>query len=786
METNEDFERRALELMADALDVASDARADWVRVKAGGDTALATRVLTLLDADTEGSVQIRTGGAKDAMADTPPPERVGAYRIVELIGRGGMGAVYLGERDTGDFEHRVAIKLIKPGILSEALVERFTRERQTLASLNHPHIARLFDGGALNDGTPYIVMEYIAGRGIVDHAKSRGLDARERFALFRTACEAVRHAHQNLVIHRDITPSNVLVTKAGEVKLIDFGIARPNEDGAPVDRGPGSLDSLTFTPGFAAPERSKGAGANTLSDIYSLGRLLEALLEPAMMDDDASAIIARATETDPLERYPSVDALIDDLDAYAGDRPLAARGGGAGYVFGKFLKRRKFIVAGLTAAFAAITLAFVNAQTQYQRAEARFEQARGLSSALTDRFYDQIAGVPGTLEARRDFAEILKSYNDRLAADPFAPVDVKLDVGRQYIRLSEIYGGFGTASLEEVEQSSALLTRAEEELQDLLAKAPDNSSAKANLIWAMELRAIKELFVEGDFSTAYATHEHARELAETFLAQHPGDSELLKRSWRLKVGQPRFLAYGNKPDEAIEIGTQYLSELREDADLTEPLRSEFEAVLALNIGEALVDTGRYEEALPPLRAALDIFERAEQENEGAKDDYGSLVRKLRTVNNIAAAERLTDDPKALGSARKSVAIAEAIRDADPVDVNGRVYVVTTREQLAKTLARAGASDEALAMAKSAVAERRAIVEDYPENSQHRRDLALTLYTEGIVSKTIGNTENGCAAFGAALDVYVALEAEDLLTPFEIETARPTIKGEHDGLGCPVR
>ncbi len=783
METNEDFERRALELMADALDVASDARADWVRVKAGGDTALATRVLTLLDADTEGSVQIRTGGAKDAVADTPPPERVGAYRIVELIGRGGMGAVYLGERDTGDFEHRVAIKLIKPGILSDALVERFTRERQTLARLNHPHIARLFDGGALNDGTPYIVMEYIEGRGIVDHAKSRGLDARERFALFRTACEAVRHAHQNLVIHRDITPSNVLVTKAGEVKLIDFGIAKPNEDGATVDKGPGSLDSLTFTPGFAAPERSTGAGANTLSDVYSLGKLLEALLEPAMMDDDASAIIARATETDPLERYPSVDALIDDLDAYAEDRPLAARGGGARYVFGKFLKRRKFIVAGLTAAFAAITLAFVNAQTQYERAEARFDQARGLSTSLLTDFYDEIAKTPGTLEPRKAFADILTEYNDELGDDPNAPADIRRDVGVQYGRLAEVYAGVGVAGLEQYNRSIDLVERAESTLGALYEKTPDMPGLAADYAWVLGLKAAREAFFAGDVEAALETNRRAIEVGETALAADPGDALALSRVWLQKIERTRYLIYLARPEEAVELAEGYREQLNRANDLSEDLRREFDAHLAVNLGEALNDLQRYSEAVTPLEEAIAIYDGRIANN---ADSYNLLVKQMRAANLLSAALANTGGGRSLAAARKAVAIATSIRDADPADVNGRVYVVTTREQLAKTLAKGGASEEALAMAKSAVAERRAIVSDYSENSQHQRDLALTLYTEGIVSKTIGDIQNGCAAFGAALDVYITLEAEDLLTPFETETARPTIKGEYDGLGCPAR
>lgn len=780
METNEDFERRALELMADALDVASDARADWVRVKAGGDTALATRVLTLLDADTEGSVQIRTGGAKDAMADTPPPERVGAYRIVELIGRGGMGAVYLGERDTGDFEHRVAIKLIKPGILSEALVERFTRERQTLASLNHPHIARLFDGGALNDGTPYIVMEYIEGRGIVDHAKSRGLDARERFALFRTACEAVRHAHQNLVIHRDITPSNVLVTTEGEVKLIDFGIAKPNEDGAPLDKGPGSLDSLTFTPGFAAPERSKGAGANTLSDVYSLGKLLEALLEPAMMDDDASAIIARATEADPLERYPSVDALIDDLDAYAEDRPLEARGGGAGYVFGKFLKRRKFIVAGLTAAFAAITLAFVNAQTQFRRAEARFEQARGLATDLLADVYFEFTKIPGTLKPRERFAEILTDYTDALAADPYAPADVKFDVGRMYGMLAEVYGGIGVASLEDYDRAQELLTEAETALDELMASGGQDSRVLAERARIARIRGGFEVYLNGDTEAALASLATSIALAERAIASDPEDLGAFETLWNSRLDRLYHLGWAARQDEIIDISPGLLEELERGIDKL-PKRQPWRYDILRRWGEAHFDKEENETALPILRDGIAAFEDWESSLD-APIDYNHQVKLLSGLNMLAQLEYMLEDEAALPTAQRLLGVAEAIRDADPDDVNGVTYVITANEALAKALALFGEPDEAIRIAQEAVAGRRNLLARFPDNRTHKSYLAFTLSSLGSVARRVDDRETACAAYTESLSVFRELAAADLLTEYERDIAMPTVE-KQAGVQC---
>ena len=255
-----DLDKRVVELFTEALDQPSATRRDWIVLQAGDNHVLRDRVLEMLVADSSANMSLKTGGASADAAQPPTPDRIGAYRITGLIGQGGMGAVFEGERDSGDFTHKVAIKVIRPGVLSDALIARFRRERQILADLGHAHIARLLDGGELDDGSPYIIMEYIDGEPITAWADQQGLGLDDRLWLFADACSAVRHAHQNLIVHRDITPSNVLVTQAGQVKLIDFGIAKPNDiDAIPTQANSNSLVSLSFTPGFAAPERAQGA-----------------------------------------------------------------------------------------------------------------------------------------------------------------------------------------------------------------------------------------------------------------------------------------------------------------------------------------------------------------------------------------------------------------------------------------------------------------------------------------------------------------------------------------------
>ena len=247
-----DIESKALALLEQALDQPQKARRDFVRKATVGNEALKARVLSLLKLDSQNTIKFLTGhavfeGEEQDISNTD----IGSYRITELIGKGGMGAVYKAERRTGDFNHDVAIKLIRPGALSEPLVDRFARERQTLADFSHPNIARLFDGGTKDDGAPYIIMEYIDGLPIIEWAGQNQLDIKARLGLFKDACTAVGYAHQNLIVHRDITPTNVLVTQDGIVKLIDFGIAKPNRKDALSTEASHSLADLSFTSGFA-------------------------------------------------------------------------------------------------------------------------------------------------------------------------------------------------------------------------------------------------------------------------------------------------------------------------------------------------------------------------------------------------------------------------------------------------------------------------------------------------------------------------------------------------------
>ncbi|MBS0334850.1 MAG: serine/threonine protein kinase, partial [Proteobacteria bacterium] len=268
--------RRAIEAFQRLSEASEAERRDWLQAAAGSDAALATEVAAMLIADSRGAVDFPTSPGLPANDEAQAfPRNVGPYRLVRRLG-GGMGDVFLAERDDGLFDHAVAIKLIRGGRSLKRLSAHLLEERRILARLQHPNIAQLFGGGATPEGLPFIVMEYLAGEPITEYANARNLGLSERLSLFQTVCEAVQFAHQALVVHADIKPSNTLVTADGRVKLLDFGIAQWG------DRRPPRLDAVAgpapMTLAYAAPERLAGGEPTVAADVYALGVLLFELL----------------------------------------------------------------------------------------------------------------------------------------------------------------------------------------------------------------------------------------------------------------------------------------------------------------------------------------------------------------------------------------------------------------------------------------------------------------------------------------------------------------------------
>jgi serine/threonine-protein kinase len=392
-----------------------------------GDEDLQQEVLSLLARDTaEDFLRDPIAGAAISLTAEPPDDqtgtRIGSYRLTRLIGRGGMGAVYEALRDDDQFHQQVALKLIKRGMDSDFVRERFRRERQILASLDHPYIAHLLDGGTTADGQPYFVMEFVAGEPITEYCLRRELALNDKLTLFRDVCAAVQHAHQKLVVHRDLKPSNILVTDEGTPKLLDFGIAKllASDSGRAVTRTETALRLMT--PDYASPEQVRGGAITTATDVYALGAVLYELLtalrphqietyspleiERAICDTEATRpseavrqqadapaklvrqlagdldnIVMMALRKEPERRYRSVEQFSEDLRRYLSGLPITARPDTFVYRAGKFVRRNR--VAVVAATLIVLSLLGGIIATTYSARQARAERDRANQAAAT-------------------------------------------------------------------------------------------------------------------------------------------------------------------------------------------------------------------------------------------------------------------------------------------------------------------------------------------------------------------------------------------------------------------
>ncbi|HET7843189.1 MAG TPA: serine/threonine-protein kinase, partial [Xanthomonadales bacterium] len=422
-------------------------RDTYLLAECGTDDALRVEVQALLAADSQDAphdVAGSIGRIAHAVSteNAAPARRIGAWRLEKPIGAGGMGTVHLAARADGAFEGRAALKLLNPWLVGSGFEERFARERQFLADLKHPNIAGLLDGGITDDGVPYLVVEYIDGQSVSAWAAEQKPDLRRRIGLFIEICEAVQHAHQNLVVHRDLKPGNILVGRDNHAKLLDFGIAKLVPTAVGAEAGATREGSRLMTPEYASPEQLRGESATTASDVYSLGLILYELVaggRPMRPPDsahdtalptrpstwiartrdpielpvpagerrkwgqdsrarrrrwarnlrgDLDTIVLKALAFDPARRYQTARELADDLRRFRAHEPVHARPDSWAYRFGLLLRRRPFASALATAFIVAIIgsaigFAALSVRLRAERDRAAELQARAEQAAKT-------------------------------------------------------------------------------------------------------------------------------------------------------------------------------------------------------------------------------------------------------------------------------------------------------------------------------------------------------------------------------------------------------------------
>ncbi len=658
---------------------------------------------------------MRLGPAPPVDSSQMSGRRIGPYELFEELGRGGMGEVYRARRADGQYEHQVAIKLIRGGHEGGLLLQRFWTERQILARLDHPHIARLLDGGATDDGMPYLVMELIEGSDICEYCDAHHSSVAARLELFRQVCSAVQYAHQRLIVHRDIKPTNILVTTDGVPKLLDFGIAKilaPSSDTEVTLSRPMTL-------AYASPEQIRGEPVTTASDVYSLGVVLYRLLaghspyrvdagapgglyraieeeEPARpsvaagqsavarrLSGDLDDIVLKALRKEPERRYASVDQLSHDIEQHLRGFPVSAREGTWTYHAEKFVRRHKVGMAA-TAVVALVTVAGVAATLREariaaanaKRAEQRFEQVRKLANAMVFDVHDAIEPLPGATKPRELIVRLGLEYLDQLSRDRTADASLQLQVAAGYLRLGRALGDPTASNLGDPVGAAASYRKAIGILDQLQARDPQNREVTLRLSEGLNRLAR----VIESRSERWAVQGRALELRRADALAHPSD-----------------------------VAAQHSL-----------------AIALFNAGLNYEDDRRYPEAVAPFQKALAIFQ--ELDRQGPSSDTARNVALCE--KRLAALNLLQGDFEAarLGYTQAR-AIDERLLAEDPHSTNAKADLAYDLSDLSATLLRLSRPAEAGEVLDKAIALRREAYNADKSDARARRALESILLRE---------------------------------------------------------
>ena len=760
---NVERERLILQYLEEAL-TWHRAEREWrLRVMLDRDPAMLADVRSLLSAADAANSSLPT---KMPLAlppeDAPPPERIGPYRLGTLLGQGGMGRVYRADRVDGVFEQTIAIKLMRRSRMPAVLEEQFARERQILARLQHRNIAQLFDGGVTPDGQSYFVMELVSGRSITHYAREEALPLRHTLLLFLQVCSAVQYAHSHLVVHADIKPNNIIVAADGAVKLLDFGVARVLE-GADEPRAddPGAL-GITYE--YASPARHKGEAPTTVDDVFSLGVLLAELTRRFDgLAADLSSVIKRARAPEIEARYASVGELRADVERWLDGLPVLAHRGGWAYVASRFVARHR-LAAGIAGAAvvlligAAVGLAilYMRAEQAKHQAEQRFSDLRALSRYVLFDVHDRLEAMPRALVLRRDISAAGQRYLDRLAQDPQAPVEVRMEVAEGLRRLAEVQAAPGVPNLSEVSQAHTNLARAESvarALPDGPAIWKERSLLLARIALARSILASER---DLDFKAARAALGEARGLIEDVLRRHPGD-EVAAGLWLDSAVQDAgTLEWQGRYAEAIATARAAL-----DAKLTTGVRR---ARLLDILAEGLYYSGDPPAAEAPYREQYDLLRAlsaAEPQNVALSRRVAragwNLGSTLVEIKRAAEGEPILADAQAIG---------ERLQVLEPDDAELARLVDIVSSAHAQALVALRRFEEARPVLEQSVDARRRRWEQLPQDWSRARDYAVAQGGLGDMWADAGDSRNACTTYRASLATFQRIRAAGKITQLD--------------------
>lgn len=744
--TSPEVERRALALFERLADQPENVRLRARLLKnEAGDVLARLAALEASTARARGAIPTLIPGSADCGNVLPPPERVGAFRLVERIGHGGMGDVWLGLRDDGLYDQKVAIKLIQRHALVRAAAA-FDDERRFLARLEHPNIARLIDGGVTEDGLPWLVTEFFEGAPI-DAACADCSDA-DRVRLFVKAADAVQYAHSRMVAHADLKPPNILVDSAGRVKLLDFGIA-----GLIGDKAPGPTGSGPLTRDFASPERIAGGGPSVSDDVFALGKTLSLMLEGSK-DAELAAIARTARDPDETKRYGSVAAMIADLDRWRAHLPVSAMPDTWHYRADKFVGRHRIGVLATGAALIALSATSLIATSSYFRAErergeafARFEDARGSARYVSIDLLNSLAARPGTLTLRSEAAQVAQHYLDRLAESRSAPPSMRLEAAEGLLRLATAQGRPGDPNLGQTETAKRNLDKA----WQLVSQVGGINAQRLKIRIRLDQARLVAM-ADNNIETALAYLGEARVMLD-----RDGAAPALLRA-RYSAELASALNWKGDYAPAIRAAHKAIAALPQDeARDTLLLRATAEDLLA----EAIFYSQSGAAAIAPYRRALAILERT-----ASLSPRDQIVARRLVKARWALGTTLVENGnpgEALKLIEQASAAARDIVTFDPADEDARRMLRITENARGQALAANGRVAEGVALFRANLAERKAWWEARPSEAIRLRDYMVAVKALGDLQTAFGEQLQGCRTYGEARALIARIAARGRLT-----------------------
>jgi tetratricopeptide (TPR) repeat protein len=759
---------RIEQIFDEAIELAPADRPAFLDQACLGDPVLRAEVQSLLDAESAGARLIPEAVSRlsHSILAGDDAERLGPYRLVRKIGEGGMGAVFLAQRDDDEYAHEVAIKLVR--VRGQLALSRFRHERQILAALDHPNIARLLDGGTTPTGMPYLVMEYIRdGRSITQFADENKLDLPARLRLFGKVCAAVQHAHQRLVIHRDIKPANILVTPDGRPKLLDFGIAKLLDP----QRVKGTvLETLTgmqlLTPDYASSEQVRGGPITTATDVYSLGLVLFELLtgqraqvlttysaeevvrvvcdsEPPKpnLGSDLDNILGMALRKEPDRRYATVDQFADDIQRFLDHRPVLARPDTFRYRASKFARRNRWPVALAAVLLIAVSAGIAATAWQARVASRRFQQVRVLANKFVFAVDDELYKVAGAMKARQMLVSTSLEYLDALGKESRFDRELALEIGAAYVKVGDVLGGENGSNLGKTGEAIESWNKAIAIYNSLGASQPEIQEKLARVLSRRAL-AVRS---SGKYSEGLADQQKA--------------VSLLDATGRNSV--ERAMAHCSLGDQLLQLSGPDAA-LKEHHVCGEILRAagKPDSNAFNRSGAALLEAGRLPEAASHFNKALASLNQqllADPENDRVRREIAVVNLRLSGVQSSADHPSLGNHAAALLFARKAIETYSELAAKDPANKEAQQSLTIASVRLANLLDLAeNKSLEAEQIVRRAIASFEQLRRDNPQNqTAYARIGAARLYLAHILERR-GNLPAALAEARADLAIQDGL------------------------------